>query len=165
MILTARAPDAAAFAPFGAILRPPTDVGGRWMFSEWLEPVPGLSPRYHLNRVAPSAVPVTVNRVEHHPHAAQLFIPMGVSRYLVTVMPSDDAGDPDPGRAVAFQFPGTLGVAYRTGAWHAGITVLDTEASFAVLMWRGGETDDVFASIPPITVRAAGSAADRPAHG
>ena len=89
MILTARAPDETTFAPFGAILRPPA-VGGRSMFSDWLEPVAGLSAHYHLNRVVPSVVPVTVDRVERHPHAAQLFLPVGVTRYLVTVMPADE---------------------------------------------------------------------------
>ena len=40
-----------------------------------------------------------------------------------------------------------MGVVYHPGTWHAGITVLDSEATFAVMMWRGGEDDDVFAPI------------------
>jgi ureidoglycolate lyase len=123
------------------------------MFSEWLEPVPGLSHQCHLNRVAPSTLPLTVKQVEHHPHAAQLFLPMGVSHYLVTVMPSDAVGSPDSAHALAFVVPGTLGVAYHPGTWHAGIAVLDAEASFAVLMWRGEKDDDVFAAIPPIELQ------------
>jgi len=91
--------------------------------------------------------------VEHHPHAAQLFLPMGVSHYLVTVMPSDAVGSPDSAHALAFVVPGTLGVAYHPGTWHAGIAVLDAEASFAVLMWRGEKDDDVFAAIPPIELQ------------
>ena len=156
--LAARAPDADAFAPFGAFLEPPADIGGRAMFSDWLEPVEGRAQHYHLNRAPTTSLPVVVERVECHPHAAQLFLPVGVSRYLVTVMPSDEVGAPDPTRALAFVVPGTMGVAYHPGTWHAGISVLDGGASFAVMMWRGGDDDDdVFASITPTEVRAADS--------
>jgi len=68
-------------------------------------------------------------------------------------MPSDAAGSPDSAHGLAFVVPGTLGVVYRPGTWHAGIAVLDAEASFAVLMWRGEKDDDVFAAIPPIELQ------------
>ena len=155
MPLTTRVPDPTAFAPFGAFLQPPATAGERSMFGKWLEPVTGLSQQCHLNRVERSTLPLTLDQVECHPHACQLFIPMGVSRYLVTVMPSDEAGAPDSARALAFLLPGTLGVAYRPGTWHAGISALDAEATFAVLMWRGGEEDDVFALIPPLEIHSA----------
>lgn len=152
--VTARAPDPVAFAPFGAFIEPP-EVGGRAMFSDWLQPVAGRAAHYHLNRVAPTTLPVTLDRVERHPHAAQLFLPVGVSRYLVTVMPADATGAPDPSRAQAFVVPGTMGVAYHPGTWHAGISVLDGEGSFAVMMWRGeADDDDEFASIPSMEVRS-----------
>jgi len=154
MTLIPRAPDPMAFAPFGAFLEPPADVGDRSLFSHWLEPVAGLSQQCHLNRVAPAALPLTLEGVECHPHAAQVFLPLGeVSRYLVTVMPSDEAGGPDHAKALAFVVPGTLGVVYHPGTWHAGIAALDAEASFAVLMWRGAEDDDVFAPIAPLEVQ------------
>ena len=146
-------PDPSVFAPFGAFLEPPAGVGDRSVLSEWLEPVPGLSQQCHLNRVTPSPLPLTVEQVERHPHPAQLFLPMAVSHYLVTVMPSDAAGSPDSAHALAFVVPGTLGVVYHPGTWHAGIAVLEAEASFAVLMWRGQEDDDVFAAIPPIELQ------------
>ena len=158
MTVTAEAPDEDGFAPFGAFLEPPAEIGGRAMFSDRLEPVEGRAPHYHLNRAPATSLPVTVERVECHPHATQIFLPVGVSRYLVTVMPSDAVGEPDPKKALAFVVPGTMGVAYHPGTWHAGISVLDGEGSFAVMMWRGGDDDDVFASITPIEVRAADSA-------
>ena len=154
MRVIARLPDPAGFAPFGAFIEPPPEVGRQIAFGRWLAPVPGLSPHYYLNRVAPTTLPVTVTRVERHPHAAQLFLPVGVGRYLVTVMPADEHGAPDPEGALAFVVPGTMGVAYNPGAWHTGISVLDAEGSFAVMMWRGAEDDDVFAAVPPIEVRA-----------
>jgi ureidoglycolate lyase len=153
-VVVAGAPDPEAFSPFGSFITAPDDVGGRAHFESWLEPVPDRAPSYHLNRVAPTSLPVTVDRVERHPHAPQLFLPVGVSRYLITVMPSDAQGAPDPTRARSFEVPGTMGVAYRPGVWHAGISVLDAEGSFAVMMWRGEEGDDDFQAIAPLTVVA-----------
>ena len=153
MTLTPTAPDASAFAAYGAFIEPPHDVGDRALFSQWMEPVLGRTQQCHLNRVACSTLSLTVDLVECHPHAAQLFLPMGeVSRYLVTVMPSDDSGAPDPTRARAFIVPGSMGVVYAPGTWHTGIAVLDADASFAVFMWRGGDDDDLFVSLPPLDV-------------
>lgn len=145
-------PDPAAFAPFGAFLEPPGEVGGRASFEDWLEPVAGLAPSHHLNRAPAWTFPVTVRRVERHPHAAQLFLPMGVSRYLVTVMPPDADGAPDVENARSFILPGSMGIAYHPGTWHAGIAALDAEGSFAVMMWRGAEDDDVFADVPALQI-------------
>lgn len=156
MIVTAHPPDPVAFAPFGAFVEPPTEPGTRAPFEHWLMPVAGLSQHAHLNRVAPSTLPLTFERVERHPHAAQLFLPIDGSRYLVTVFPSDAEGAPDVGGALSFVVPGDVGVVYQPDTWHAGITALDREASFAVLMWRGRADDDVFATIPTVEVRATG---------
>lgn len=161
MTVTVRGPDPVAFAPYGAFVDPPAAVGERALFSQWLEPVVGRSQQAHVNRVPCSALPLTIDRVECHPHAAQLFVPMGeVTRYLVIVMPSDAAGDPDPGRAEAFLVPGSRGVVYAPGVWHTGISVLDADASFAVFMWRGGDDDDVFVSVPAFEVVADDVAAE-----
>ena len=170
MTITARPSDPVAFAPYGAFVAPPSGFGERAAFNQWLEPVSGRSQHAHVNRVPCSTLPLTVDRVECHPHAAQLFLPMGeVSRYLVVVMPSDAAGDPDSGRAEAFVVPGSHGVVYAPGVWHTGISVLDADASFAVLMWRGHD-DDIFTSVPAFEVvaeeaGARGVAASEGVHG
>jgi ureidoglycolate lyase len=142
-------PDTAAFAPFGALIQPPQAPGDRRMFSDWLTPVAGLDLQFHINHVAPSTLPLRLDQVERHPHSAQAFVPMDVSRYLVTVMPTRSDGLPDPAGALCFLMPGTLGVVYRRDAWHAGITVLDRPGAFAVLMWRGAADDDVMAPVAP----------------
>lgn len=152
MTVHATLPDHRTFEPFGAFIVMPEAVGERRHYGDWLQPVPGLAPQLYTNRVAPTATPLTLARVERHPHAAQVFLPLSAARYLVTVMPSDAAGRPQPALARAFVLPRTLGVAYRPGVWHAGITAIDEDASFAVLMWRGAPDDDVFAAIEPITV-------------
>jgi ureidoglycolate lyase len=153
--IDARPPDAAAFAPFGEFIDRPADAGTRQMYSHWLAPVPGLRPQLHTNLVGAAALPLQVTRVERHPHAAQTFLPLRGARYLVTVMPSAPDGRPDVARAEAFVVPSTLGVAYRPGVWHTGIVALDTDASFAVLMWRGAVDDDVFVDVPTFSVAAA----------
>ncbi|HMO08426.1 MAG TPA: ureidoglycolate lyase [Paracoccaceae bacterium] len=142
-------PDAAAFAPYGALIEPPQAPGDRRMFSDWIAPVAGLAPQFHINHVAPAALPLRLDMVERHPHSAQAFVPMDVSRYLVTVMPEAADGRPDPAAALCFLMPGTMGVIYRRDAWHAGITVLDRPGAFAVLMWRGAVDDDVTAQVAP----------------
>jgi ureidoglycolate lyase len=93
-----------------------------------------------------------LGQIERHPDAAQAFLPLDVARYLVTVMPSRPGRRPDPTRARAFAVPGTLGVIYRAGAWHAAVTVLDRDGAFSVLQYRGGPRDDEVVPIPPLTV-------------
>lgn len=159
--VTAEPADPTAFRAFGAFLEPPAVPGDRTQLGDWLEPVPGRALRCHLNRVPPSAAIPRVVQVERHPHAAQLFVPVGVTRYLVLVMPSDRSGAPDPSGTRAFVVPGTTGVAYRPGTWHAGIAALDEGGSFFVAMWRGGDDDDVFASVPPIDVEVPEGATTR----
>ncbi|MFN7979124.1 MAG: ureidoglycolate lyase [Vicinamibacterales bacterium] len=166
MTRTALVPaEAALFAPFGTFVEAPAHVGERRMYSEWLTPVAGLRPQFHVNRVAASPLPLSIARVERHPHAAQAFLPLDVARYVVTVMGADASGAPDPASTRAFLLPPTLGVVYRAGVWHAGITVLDREASFAVLMWRGRPDDDLFADVPPITVVASAPTLPGGLHG
>jgi ureidoglycolate lyase len=46
------------------------------------------------------------------------------------------------GAVRAFIADGRQGVTYRRGTWHHGMTVLDTIARMAVLMWRDGSRDD-----------------------
>ena len=151
----ATAPDAAVFAPFGTIIEAPRNLGDRRMFSDWLRPVAGLALQFHINAIAPSAVPIILTRIERHPHAAQVFVPMDVGRYVVAVAPSAPDGSPDLSAVLCMELPGTLGVIYNPGIWHAGVTVLDRTAHFAVLMYRGAPDDDVIRAIDPITIQTA----------
>ncbi len=141
-----------ALARHAVLVEPPAAPGDRRIYSDWLSPVAGLSLQFHLNHVAPVALPLTLTRVECHPQAAQVFLPVDVDRYLVTVMPGGAA--PDPAGAISVVLPGTVGVVYRPGAWHAGMTVLGRPGHFAVLMWRGAVDDDRFADIAPLTIAA-----------
>lgn len=136
------------FAPFGSFIDRPAQAGQRQFYSQWLGGA-GLAPVFHVNNVLPSTLPLTLNKLERHPHAAQCFVPLDVSRYLVTVAPSLPDGSADMARLKSFVLPGTIGVVYAPGVWHAGASVLDRAGAFAVLMWRGANDDDVFADIAP----------------
>lgn len=160
MTIYARLPVASAFAPFGTFIDAPDVAGDRRLYSEWLRPVAGLSLQFHTNRVAPAHLPVEVTRFERHPHSPQVFVPLRSAHYLITVAPARADGRPDVGAALAFMVPPTVGVAYRAGVWHTGIVAVDTEASFAVLMWRGAVDDDVFAEGAPLIVGASMPNAD-----
>jgi ureidoglycolate lyase len=152
MRITALSNPPPGLSRFATLVEPPAHPGDRRLYSDWLAPVPGLALQFHMNHVAPSALPLQIAQVEAHPHAAQVFLPVDVDRYVVTVMPGGDT--PDPAGAVAVVLPGTVGIVYRPGVWHAGMTVLGRSGHFAVLMWRGAADDDRFAAIPPLTLTA-----------
>jgi ureidoglycolate lyase len=142
------------FAPFGALIDRPTEAGQRQFYSTWLGG-DGIAPVFHVNHVPAASLPVTLSKLERHPHAAQCFLPLDVSRYLVTVAPSLPDGAADLAGLRSFLLPGNLGVIFARGVWHAGASVLDRAGAFAVLMWRGAPDDDVFAEIPPTQLVAA----------
>lgn len=144
--------DAGAFAPHGAFVEGPALHGDRRLYSDWLTPVADLHLQFHINSVAASALPVTLTRIEKHPHAAQVFVPLQVRRYLVTVLPSDSDGQPDPTGALCMIVPGNTGVIYRAGCWHGAVTALDEDAQFAVMMWRGAADDDMFQPVAPLMI-------------
>jgi ureidoglycolate lyase len=132
----------AAFAPFGAVIEAPAHFGERSFYTRWLgSSLPGAEPMLHVNRVRPRTLPCAVTVLERHPFAAQLFLPLDVAEYLIIVAPGGNEG-PDVSRTVCFTAPGTVGIVYAPGVWHAGMTVLARPGSFAVLMWRNGTADD-----------------------
>lgn len=149
-------PDAEAFAPYGRFLLPPAEPGSRLFYSDALDARTEISaPVLHINHVIPVTLPIVAVKIERHPYAAQCFIPLDVSRYIVMVMPSDANGDPCPDQALSILMPATTGVIYNPGTWHLGMTVVDRPAHFTVLMWReNSPQDDEFRTIPAITIIA-----------
>lgn len=143
--------DPAIFAPYGTLIDAPDGHGQRRFYSDWLGGA-GLSPVFHVNSVPALELPAPLARLERHPHAAQCFVPLDVARYVVTVAPSLADGSPDLSGLRSFLVPGTQGVIYARGVWHAGASVLDRSGAFAVLMWRGQADDDQFIDISPITL-------------
>ncbi len=125
------------FEPFGTIISAPPSIG-RESFAHALDhdQRPAVLSTTH---VGPSDLPLTINQLERHPHSSQTFLPLDVSRWIVVVSPGPTADG-----LRAFTVGSGLGVSFNRGTWHAGLTALDRAASFAVLMWKDGETDDEF---------------------
>ena len=87
-------------------------------------------------------LPMRATVLERHPYSSQTFIPIRVSRYLVTVAPDKPDGSPDLDRARCFLADGSQGITYSRGIWHHAMTVLDETAEMAVLMWCDGSGED-----------------------
>ena len=143
------------FAPFGDVLHNDGSVR-RNFYPETT--VPGIGAgelRFWVSHVAPTAgAPLVIEKLERHPYAAQSFIPLGTSRWLVIVAPHAAVGTPElAGLKIFLAAPGQ-GVSYRRGAWHHGTTVLDAPAQFAVLMWRraAGDDDEFYDLAAPIEI-------------
>lgn len=155
-VIIANRPSADQFSAFGTLIDKPAQAGERQFYSQWLGGR-GLEPIFHVNHVPQASLPMTLDKLERHPHAAQCFVPLDVSRYLVTVAPSLADGSADLAGLRSFALPGSVGVVYAQGVWHAGASVLDRAGAFAVLMWRGANDDDVFTDIAPIQLLAGGA--------
>lgn len=144
-------PDTAAFEPFGRFIAPPDATYTRAIYSDSLAGADGdRQPALHVNNIPPSDLELSVTRMERHPFANQIFVPLDVSRYVIVVAPSNEDGMPDNTRAVAFLMAGNRGVIYHKNVWHASATVVDRPGCFAVLMWRNGVDDDEFLDITPL---------------
>ena len=141
-----------AFAPYGALMIPPAEAGERALHSQWLTEPAEVPVQMHLNRVPASKLPLSLDEAERHPAAPQAFVPVDVALYVAVVVGDGDA--PDLEAARAFLVPGSVGVVYAPGVWHASATVLEETGHFCVLMRRRNDgTDDVFATLPePVAV-------------
>jgi ureidoglycolate lyase len=137
----------AAFSPFGELVDNPGSER-RHMLPDATAPAErACMARMWVSRFdEPARLPLTVSILERHRFSPQTFVPLEVSRYLVTVAPSDSSGRPILAEARAFVVGSGRGVVYRRGTWHAGMTVLDRAARFADLIWSTGEAseDDEF---------------------
>jgi len=134
---------AEAFKPFGAVLEgPPTP--GRVYVSETLANGRAHAPVcLSVATVEPKKdLPLRVTVLERHEHSSQTFIPLSVSRYLVLATLDAPGGGPDVAGLRAFVARAGQGITYAMGTWHHPVTVLDTPATFAVLMWRDGTAGD-----------------------
>ena len=146
---------AEAFKPFGAVVEgPPTP--SRVYISDTLANGRAHAPVcLSVATVEPKKeLPLRVTVLERHEHSSQTFVPLSVSRYLVLATLDAPGGGPDLNRLRAFVARAGQGVTYAMGTWHHPVTVLDTPASFAVLMWRDGTSgDEEFVPVTtPLTV-------------
>ena len=132
-----------AFQLFGQVLESPAEPGRRY-FNDILESSrENASVDLSIITISPlDRLPMRATVLERHPHSSQTFIPIKVSRYLVTVAPNKPDGTPDLNQVKCFLADGKQGITYRRGVWHHDMTVLDETAEMAVLMWCDGAGED-----------------------
>lgn len=82
----------------------------------------------------PTPLPTLLLRMERHPHAVQLFVPVDARRYLAVTALGEHA--PDMDTLLAFVIPGDVGIGYGIGVWHVPMMALDAPGTFIVLMQR-----------------------------
>lgn len=136
-----------AFAPFGQVLQAPAGFGRDYFNDALANSRPMATPSLSLTHARRFAEPrLMVSVLERHEYSSQSFIPINVSRYLVIVAPHRAGGGPDAERAQAFLMLPHQGVTYAQNVWHHSLTVLDADATLAVVMWTdpaGGDEEFV----------------------
>jgi len=85
---------------------------------------------------------VTITALERHPHSTQSFLPIRAGRWLVVLAPTLPDGTPDMANVRAFLAGPDDAICIGRNVWHAGLTVLDGPAEFAMMMWRADAGDD-----------------------
>ena len=142
---------AEAFKPFGTVLEGPALAGRVYVNDTLANARPHAAVSLSVSTVEPTrTLPLEVKVLERHEHSSQTFIPLTASRWLVLATLDAAGGGPDVPRLRAFVARAGQGVTYAMGTWHHPVTVLDTPASFAVLMWKDGTSaDDEFVPVNP----------------
>ena len=149
-IITARPIDTDSFAPYGQLLDVPAKKGRYDFQAELFNGRGGAAPNILLARVGAVTLPLDMKVMERHPHSSQAFFPLDAARYIVMVCPDGADGGPDMERLEAFLIPGDKGINYNTATWHHPLTVLDSDAQFAALVWEdGSEADTEWYTLKP----------------
>ena len=138
------------FAPFGTVLRfddrtarPVNENTARRSDTTALFTAPaGTRPHLALYRAEPQMLPLALSLFERHPEAAQSFLSISVSRFLLVVAPPDADGLPDATRARAFVGHAGTGLSYRPNQWHTPILALGQAGDLAMLMAEHGDARD-----------------------
>lgn len=154
--------DSNAFAPFGSVIdtagRTPEPINGgttqRFADLASLDlRGPGADPMLGLYVASARQFPLSIARLERHAQAAQVFLPLGVHRFVVVVAPGQDA--PHWDRVQAFVTAPGQGVVIARGCWHHGLVALGDGDRFAVIEGASYRRDTTEAEAPQgITLRA-----------
>lgn len=143
-----------SFSPFGEVLVPPAQHGRTYFETSLRNDRPHVGTSLSLCRVeVAKKLPINASQMERHEKSSQSFIPLGEASFLILVAPHAPGGGPDMTRARAFIAEGGVGVTYGANVWHHPLSVLQTPATFAVLMWRDGSPEDEeFVDIDPVMI-------------
>ena len=97
--------------------------------------------------------PLRLAALERHREAAQVFIPLGLQRFVVVVAPGEAA--PDWERVSAFVTGPGQGVSVKRGCWHHGLVALNDGDRFAVIEGANYRADTELAAAPRVIELAA----------
>jgi len=148
--------EAAAFAPFGAVIEAlgsseAINDGTTQRFSNLATldlRAPRSDPVIGIYVASARAFPLRIARLERHRQAAQVFLPLGSQRFIVVVGGVADSPQWEGLRAF-LSAPGQ-GVSLARGCWHHGLIALGDGDRFAVI--EGGDyrrdTEEVAAPGP-----------------
>ena len=139
--LKARPIDAVLLAPYATVLGAPDGKARAIPEVMAIGDVPGAH-AFTILCPAPVAGPISVAALERHPHSTQSFLPLAAGRWLILVAPTTATGEPDLGGALAFLAGPEDAICIGRNVWHAGLTVLDQPASFAMIMWKAENAED-----------------------
>lgn len=134
MRLAPRLLDETRFARYGTVVPRPMSAGRTPLDDVLGCTHPDGRIRASITRVDPAPLPISLPRMERHPNAVQLFLPLSGSQYLAVTGLGADA--PDMATLETWIVPGDLGITYGIGVWHVPIIVLSAPATFLVLMHR-----------------------------
>jgi ureidoglycolate lyase len=144
MRLHARALEAGAFAPYGAVIdaaarAPETINDGTTRRHSELASLdlrgPARDPVLGIYVASARVFPLRIARLERHAQAAQVFLPLGSQRFIVVVATGEDSPRWDSIQAF-LSAPGQ-GISLRRGCWHHGLVALGDGDRFAVI--EGGD--------------------------
>ncbi|MBT8086757.1 MAG: ureidoglycolate lyase [Gammaproteobacteria bacterium] len=136
-----------AFAPFGDVIeaseqRPEAMNEARFERFDDLCNIDLVSgrPAISIARcVAPSELPLRVERVERHPLGSQAFVPLQTCRMVIVVGPPGD--DVDAADLRAFVTRPRQGFNYHRGTWHMPLIAFADGDQFLVIDRGGAEAN------------------------
>lgn len=138
--VTCRALDRADFAAFGHVIDPAgvrpemINQGTTRRYPELARLDLGGSsgePVIGLYEASGRHFPLRLSKLERHVRAGQVFLPLGMHRFIIVVAPGLD--EPDWALVCAFLSGPGQGVSLRRGCWHHGLIALSDGDRFAVI--------------------------------
>ena len=128
------------FAPFGTVIETRGHVpeaineGTTQRFADIASldlRAPGRDPVLGIYVARARRFPLAIRKLERHAQASQVFLPLGMHRFVVVVAPGVD--EPDWNALHAFVTEPGQGLALHRGCWHHGLVALRDGDRFAVL--------------------------------
>lgn len=153
--LAPRPLDPIAFAPFGDVIdtaaRAPELINdGTTARHSDLATLdlrgPGRDPVLGIYVARARTFPLAIERLERHAQASQVFLPLGMHRFVVVVAPGGYA--PRWDELQAFVTAPGQGVVLRSGCWHHGLVALGDGERFAVIEGADYRRDTVEVDAP-----------------